>query len=298
MNTKKFSDAMSELDTKYIDEALNYKKKVKKPAWVKWGAMAACLAVVLFTAFSVLPNYLNQQGTTPPDNPNGVIVDNPTDNTDDDTTPATSEIHISLSNIYFNEVEGVSDAASKWYGYDPELYDTDVVWDKDEVKNYYGKDLTPLYIPDGLVAASGNGTARVVLEKNGKVVKDTVALSFYHDYYEDGSPKLTEDVAAVKGFSITVSKIGLLNDCLYILPENEVKTSDIDGTAVTFGYRSMPYGPYDPDTHEPSGYYDMYVAEFEHDGIEYEIVAEQMKAEEVVKVVSSIIYGEEIIVDK
>ena len=27
MNAKKFSDAMSELDTKYVDEALNYKKK-------------------------------------------------------------------------------------------------------------------------------------------------------------------------------------------------------------------------------------------------------------------------------
>ena len=34
MNAKKFSDAMSELDTKYVDEALNYKKKVKKPIWV------------------------------------------------------------------------------------------------------------------------------------------------------------------------------------------------------------------------------------------------------------------------
>ena len=45
-------------------------------------------------------------------------------------------------------------------------------------------------------------------------------------------------------------------------------------------------------------YYDMYVAEFEYDGIEYQIVAEQMEAEEVVKVVSSIIYGEEVIVDK
>ena len=27
MNAKKFSDAMSELDTKYVDEALNYKKR-------------------------------------------------------------------------------------------------------------------------------------------------------------------------------------------------------------------------------------------------------------------------------
>ena len=34
MNAKKFSDAMSELDTKYVDEALNYKKKAKKPIWV------------------------------------------------------------------------------------------------------------------------------------------------------------------------------------------------------------------------------------------------------------------------
>ena len=47
MNAKKFSDAMSELDSKYIDEALNYKKKSKKPVWVKWGAMAACFCLVL-----------------------------------------------------------------------------------------------------------------------------------------------------------------------------------------------------------------------------------------------------------
>ena len=30
MNTKKFSDAMNELDTKYVDESLGYKKKAKK----------------------------------------------------------------------------------------------------------------------------------------------------------------------------------------------------------------------------------------------------------------------------
>lgn len=46
MNSKKFSEAMSELDSKYVDEALNYKKKAQKPVWVKWGAVAACFAVV------------------------------------------------------------------------------------------------------------------------------------------------------------------------------------------------------------------------------------------------------------
>ena len=46
MNAKMFSDAMSELDSKYVDEALNYKKKSQKPVWVKWSAMAACFVAV------------------------------------------------------------------------------------------------------------------------------------------------------------------------------------------------------------------------------------------------------------
>ena len=48
MNAKKFSEAMSELDGKYINEALNYKSnKTNKPGWVRWGAIAACFAVVV-----------------------------------------------------------------------------------------------------------------------------------------------------------------------------------------------------------------------------------------------------------
>ena len=58
MNAKKFSDAMSELDSKYIDEALNYKKKAKKPVWIKWGAMAACLCLIVAGAFT-LPHFLS-----------------------------------------------------------------------------------------------------------------------------------------------------------------------------------------------------------------------------------------------
>ncbi len=46
MNSKIFSEAMGELDNKYVDEALNY-KRTKKPVGVKLGAIAACLAVVI-----------------------------------------------------------------------------------------------------------------------------------------------------------------------------------------------------------------------------------------------------------
>ena len=69
MNAKKFSDAMSELDTKYVDEALNYKKKAgkkkKKQNWTKWGAMAACLCLVIVGAFA-LPRFI---GNDTPDTP-------------------------------------------------------------------------------------------------------------------------------------------------------------------------------------------------------------------------------------
>lgn len=70
MNTKKFSDAMSELDTKYVDEALSYKKKDKMPIWVKWRAIAACLCLMMpLTAFAIdiiqynaAVDYLNSLG--------------------------------------------------------------------------------------------------------------------------------------------------------------------------------------------------------------------------------------------
>lgn len=45
MNAKKFSDAMSELDTKYVDEALNYKKKAKKPILGKVGDYCSLLVL-------------------------------------------------------------------------------------------------------------------------------------------------------------------------------------------------------------------------------------------------------------
>ena len=58
MNTKIFSDAMSEIDTKYVDEALGYKKKAQKSIWAKLGAAAACLAAVAVLAAGVFQSGL------------------------------------------------------------------------------------------------------------------------------------------------------------------------------------------------------------------------------------------------
>lgn len=51
MSTKKFSEAMCEIESKYVEEAMSYNKKAKKTVWIKWAAMAACLCLVLTGVF-------------------------------------------------------------------------------------------------------------------------------------------------------------------------------------------------------------------------------------------------------
>lgn len=47
MNSKKFSEAMNEINSKYVEEAAYYKKRTSKNGWITWSAMAACLCVLV-----------------------------------------------------------------------------------------------------------------------------------------------------------------------------------------------------------------------------------------------------------
>ncbi|MCD8085795.1 MAG: hypothetical protein LUF28_05640 [Clostridiales bacterium] len=49
MNTKEFSEAMGELDNRYVEEAVRYKRAVR-PRWAAVGAIAACLCLVICIA--------------------------------------------------------------------------------------------------------------------------------------------------------------------------------------------------------------------------------------------------------
>lgn len=56
MQVKQFSDAMGEVNERYVTEALTYRKACR-PAWVRWSAAAACLvlAAVLLVAGMLAP---------------------------------------------------------------------------------------------------------------------------------------------------------------------------------------------------------------------------------------------------
>ena len=68
MNCKKFSDAMSEVDNKYVDEAISYKAP-KKNKWLKWVALAACFALVLAVGIPQLANLIRPRGGPGQDDP-------------------------------------------------------------------------------------------------------------------------------------------------------------------------------------------------------------------------------------
>lgn len=295
MTGKDILIGMSHINISYVHEAdIQRKRKIITRSWMKWGAVAACCALILTAALSGLPGLF--QSTTPPvqsggPNPGGAI-DAPygADISDQqDPQGGTQEqktVWLSLSNVFVNEVSAMSADAALLL--DPEIHET-INWNREEVIDYLGRDFTPQYTPDNLLPAEWNGTTRIIRNKDGSMIRDVIGYDFYTGYDEYGMAERDETFAGT-GFSLSVSKMGsIVRCCLYLLPDDELQTTDIGGVPVTIGYREMPYGPYDSETKEPAGTYDLYVAEFEVDGVTCEIIAEKMELEEVVKVVASII---------
>lgn len=81
MNEKRFSEAITEVNDKYYEEAAQYKRKRKQPVWDRRAAIAACLCLVLGAVFVIpaltrtVPNDEVQTNTVP-DYPAMIMVDN------------------------------------------------------------------------------------------------------------------------------------------------------------------------------------------------------------------------------
>ena len=66
MKEEQILSVLGQVDEKYIKEADPMNKTKKKNSWLKWGAAAACLCLVIAGAFTMWPSQ----------NPGGEIVDN------------------------------------------------------------------------------------------------------------------------------------------------------------------------------------------------------------------------------
>ena len=63
MTRKTISDAVTNISAEYIEKAADYTvaKKARKPVWVKWAAMAACVCLMLLAAIP----FFNQPNVSP-----------------------------------------------------------------------------------------------------------------------------------------------------------------------------------------------------------------------------------------
>ncbi len=64
MTTKVFSEALNELDSKYIEKAANYRVKKKRRAWIRWGAAAACICLVALAAITQIKRFTGSKTPT------------------------------------------------------------------------------------------------------------------------------------------------------------------------------------------------------------------------------------------
>ena len=271
----------------------------KETGWLKWGAMAACVGLILTVALTTLPGILRGPGSVlPPPNPAPgptVSEDEQQNNGEPLQPPGEREITINWDNVAVNESAGLAPNAAPLYR-DPALYNEEIL-DTQGVRTYYGWELAPAYIPDDLTGGGKAVSGRIVREKaTGNVVEDQAGRSFWVDFGEDGRPKSNDDIDIPKGFTIRASRLRILHCCL--LPVDGERTTDFGGVPVTLSHAAPTYGG--GISNVPAGYYDVYVASFTLDGVEYEIEAQRLEVEEVIKIVASIInpYRENFVVGR
>lgn len=294
MNAIQFSSALGKVNDKYIMEAITYERK-KKSVWLKWGTMVACCGLILTTTMMAFSGILKGSGgVMPPPVSGPVVSDGDESNDTDSVQPSVAQnVTINWDNVVVNESDGMARDAAPLYR-DPDLY-IEETWGEKEIVAYYGWNLAPNYIPEGLFDDGRNVSAGIWREKaTGEIVQEQAGRSFWTNFWEDGSPKSDDDMVIPTGFTIIASKLSILHCAL--LPVSESKATDFGGTPVTLSHCSLPYGPFDPTQKDPSGlynmptgYYDVYVASFTLNGVEYEIETQRLELEELIQIVASVI---------
>lgn len=302
MRKEDFFEVLGELDDDIVKGAkipmeVTKNSIVTVRGWTERGSIAACFCLILTAVMLTFPGILKTPDhIMPPSGPNpGTVVgDEDEPNSTDSTQPSDEQnFIINWDNVFVNESAGISPDAVRLY-YDPDLY-AEETWGREEIVAYYGWDLLPGYIPEGLSDGGQNVSAGIWREKaTGEIVEEQAGRGFWADFWEDGSPRSDDDIVIPTGFIVRASKVGILHCAL--LPVEESRTTDFGGVPVTLSHCSMPHGPYDPDQkapdglhNMPAGYYDIYAASFILNGVEYEIEAQRLELEEVIKIVASVI---------
>lgn len=73
MKRENLYKAIGDIEDTFVNEAHTTNKKAH-PAWHKWGAVAACLALMVLVGSFFLPSFLQDEHTIPPDNDSNTVL--------------------------------------------------------------------------------------------------------------------------------------------------------------------------------------------------------------------------------
>ena len=156
-------------------------------------------------------------------------------------------------------------------------------WGLNQVIDYLGVDFRPEYIPAGLCEPEGEQVWTVIFNNDGSRMPHSFTFGFrYRESFGDEYDPLR------RSLEVKTAKGERPFQCALHHTETET-LSNINGVDIIVGYTKLSYGPYIGEEKTPSGYYDIYLAEFMYGGNGYYIRGENLSQEEFVSVLLSII---------
>lgn len=196
--------------------------------------------------------------------------------------PPTQSHGVNLWGLNINELS--ESASADMLYYPEESYDT-VEWSYNQFINHWGRVIRPSALPDDLYEDQPDHGAEVILTKAGQPAYDA-----YHFTYAESFDEQYDPLRRSVTLSVSASSVGVARDVVYLV--DQPLMSDVRGVEVMFGHCAMDYGPYDPETHAPAGTYDLYVAEFSWEGIDYQLTTNNLTLEEAERVLLSLLEPE------
>jgi hypothetical protein len=275
MKSKRLFTAIGNIDDMFINEDQDTSVQLKNKnrsvttfsSWVKPAASLAACLIVAIGIFGIMHGASN--GETP------ILSENP--------APSIPENPAAIANVYMNAISDNTNPSARMV-----FAGREELWSWDEAVEYLGKDITTEYLMPGLKTNPyiPDREQMVIIgtddEFYGEVIYDVIWLEYYTEYpYEDGSQAIGGDSTGIR---ILASKRGFFYPDIYVWGADTQETL-LNSVPVKFGHSRMGYG----GTNEnPDFYYDVYVAEFEHDGISFHVISSNINEGEFVKMVESL----------